>query len=1029
MYESQEMVYANAVRPIVERLFRGLNVTILAYGQTGSGKTHTMGTNFTGTDDDDSGLIPRAIEQIFEHIDAHSDAYTFDVTCSFIELYQEHLYDLLSTLPRDQSIVDIREDYNRGVFVANLTEIPAERAGDAIDCLMKGSGGRAVGATAMNATSSRSHAIFTVNVRQTNRTNINDATTAKFHLVDLAGSERSNKTKATGTRFKEGVKINQGLLALGNVISALGSAQRNGTHVSYRDSKLTRLLQDSLGGNSVTLMIACVSPADYNADETISTLRYADRAKQIRNKPIVNQDPKTAEILRLRSVVDKLRLELLQRDNPEAQTPSNTTMRSVLKRASQEDGRFDDSALNDTFVVGSPQRRTLKRLSGIPSAEEMARLRNERTTLMTQNIQLQGALNKTLSQLSNVNVNFSSQEQMVDRMSEGLLEIRKQIGELCGDSGTETDSLVDFVEQLQRRVRDVNYTIDVLHQEIRENRNRHQNIDSNNEDDLEIATDCQEEQIKYNDELLAVQHEIDIKMHVSRMLLKNQEEHAKLALNAPQIDYEERLTGLQAELADAQRAVEELKRIGGGKADRATAKISEERRKRVKDLETALQDLKLKSKKQQDLLHLQKSYKDQLAKQQNELVELKRKRVDLTNKVNRINKENQQVKSASARDRVQFESKMRRQEMEKKKIQATADREKVVMQRKLDASIATNNRLKIANEKHASSQALRKRTNNGAHKEEQIQAWVDHEIEVIYSVVDAKHSLQQLIDDRAQMNGRLIKLRQRSKSDGTLTEDVKQQMAQLSEEIEMRNVQIAEMQERISDTNLEQKINIVTDGLSSMPEARMAVRYLFGSLSDLRVEFDNTAARLQDMRIEGEELAVRRRAEAANDERQLHELRSQCAHLRDEKLAVERSYEDKVALLLSEFSKRAGDPNGAVDGKPSDGYDANEWTHRIHSELVDTMRAKIEDYESRIVELQRTKRKARKNARYSDYSLDVDEEEADDDNETSPWHSDDAEHDPDWQKTPAAKDRKRQVLREKVSDHTESMCIKNKAKL
>lgn len=275
---------------------------------TGSGKTHTMGTAFDGSTNNTVGVIPRAVDDIFRKITEDSAA-EFKVTCSFMELYQEHLYDLLSTKCRDQQIIEIREDPKVGICLPNLTETEVTNPIETTNCLTVGSTGRVTGATAMNAQSSRSHAIFTITLH---RRCGKDQTTAKFHLVDLAGSERSKKTKASGERMKEGININKGLLALGNVISALGTG--NNGHVPYRDSKLTRLLQDSLGGNSITLMIACVSPADYNLEETVSTLRYADRAKKIKNKPIVNQDPHAAEVSRLQAIIHKLRLDTLQKD-------------------------------------------------------------------------------------------------------------------------------------------------------------------------------------------------------------------------------------------------------------------------------------------------------------------------------------------------------------------------------------------------------------------------------------------------------------------------------------------------------------------------------------------------------------------------------------------------------------------------------------------------------------------------------------------------------------------------------------------
>lgn len=209
---------------------------------------------------------------------------------------------------KDLPKCDIKEDPNKGVFVSNLTDVVVESEVEMDAVLNKGLHNRTVGATQMNAESSRSHSIFTIVVEM----NTKDTETGKDHiragklnLVDLAGSERQKKTGASGDRLKEGSKINLSLSALGNVISAL--SEGGAKHIPYRDSKLTRLLQDSLGGNTKTLMVAAISPADYNYDETLSTLRYANRAKNIKNKPKINEDPKDTMIREYKEEIEKLR--------------------------------------------------------------------------------------------------------------------------------------------------------------------------------------------------------------------------------------------------------------------------------------------------------------------------------------------------------------------------------------------------------------------------------------------------------------------------------------------------------------------------------------------------------------------------------------------------------------------------------------------------------------------------------------------------------------------------------------------------
>ncbi|RHZ77668.1 hypothetical protein Glove_174g183 [Diversispora epigaea] len=350
---SQEEVFEECTSPLLHKLIEGYNVTILAYGQTGSGKTHSMGTNLEDTiSPEHKGMVPRTIESLFQELTSRREKNPqceFEVFVSFLELYNEDLIDLLNPLSREsgkkgKSELMIREDANGQIYWAGVKEVSVNSPEELLAQLSKGSTCRTVASTEMNAVSSRSHAIFSVILRQTRVESLEDLEpqsshasqpsqpaaesskkkkqpkgltakiTSKFHFVDLAGSERLKRTNAVGDRAKEGIAINGGLLALGNVISALGDESRKVTHIPYRDSKLTRLLQDSLGGNSQTLMLACVSPADSNFMETLNTLKYANRARNIKNKVSVNESfaGNAAEVHQLRGLVNKLKAEVQQ---------------------------------------------------------------------------------------------------------------------------------------------------------------------------------------------------------------------------------------------------------------------------------------------------------------------------------------------------------------------------------------------------------------------------------------------------------------------------------------------------------------------------------------------------------------------------------------------------------------------------------------------------------------------------------------------------------------------------------------------
>ncbi|XP_013597779.1 PREDICTED: kinesin-like protein FRA1 isoform X2 [Brassica oleracea var. oleracea] len=333
---STEM-YQECAAPLVDGLFQGYNATVLAYGQTGSGKTYTMGTG-CGDNSSQTGIVPQVMNALFTKIETLKDHIEFQIHVSFIEIHKEEVQDLLDPSTSNKSDtkvahvpgkppIQIRESSNGVITLAGSTEVSVTTLKEMAACLDQGSVSRATGSTNMNNQSSRSHAIFTISVEQMRKINNNTDSSengslkeeylcAKLHLVDLAGSERAKRTGSDGMRFKEGVHINKGLLALGNVISALGDEKKrkDGAHVPYRDSKLTRLLQDSLGGNSRTVMIACISPADINAEETLNTLKYANRARNIRNKPVVNRDPVSSEMLKMRQQLEYLQAELSLRN-------------------------------------------------------------------------------------------------------------------------------------------------------------------------------------------------------------------------------------------------------------------------------------------------------------------------------------------------------------------------------------------------------------------------------------------------------------------------------------------------------------------------------------------------------------------------------------------------------------------------------------------------------------------------------------------------------------------------------------------
>jgi len=355
----QSQVYQDRVAPLVANCLEGYNATVLAYGQTASGKTHTimgggMASAMMQEEEAHQGVLPRAIRNIFQQLNKQQESsnvgssYEYEVRVQFLEIYGEEIRDLLNPRPNvgtssSSPKLSIRDVGNAEPEVVGATMHKVDSADEALLCLTSGMYRRVTGSTAMNESSSRSHAILSIVVEQANIlkadpiqqsttiTNFNGTSTkeegnsqiqdseqhvqlkvSRFNFVDLAGSERQKRTQATGQRLKEGIDINKGLLVLGNVISALGDSKKQGAFVPYRDSKLTRLLKGSLGGNHKTLMIACVSPSSSNMEETLNCLRYANRAKNIQNHAVVNLDTTSQIVAGLKGKIQRLAIDLIK---------------------------------------------------------------------------------------------------------------------------------------------------------------------------------------------------------------------------------------------------------------------------------------------------------------------------------------------------------------------------------------------------------------------------------------------------------------------------------------------------------------------------------------------------------------------------------------------------------------------------------------------------------------------------------------------------------------------------------------------
>ncbi|XP_013925616.1 PREDICTED: chromosome-associated kinesin KIF4-like, partial [Thamnophis sirtalis] len=561
------------------------------------------------------------------------------------EIYNEDILDLLAAGKERSSQISIREDPKGGIKIVGLTEHMVSSARETVLCLEQGNNSRTVAATAMNTQSSRSHAIFTVCVEQKSKADENVSFLSKLHLVDLAGSERQKKTKAEGERLREGININKGLLCLGNVISALGDESKKGSFVPYRDSKLTRLLQDSLGGNSHTLMIACVSPADSNLEETLNTLRYADRARKIKNKPIVNIDPQAAEINRLRLQVQELQVLLLQAHGGTLPVSLRGEPVENLPALMEK----NHSLLEENEKLSRGLSEAAGQIAQLLERVIVTEQQNERFTLKMEELREHTALQLDLPKL------LTSVE---DEELKEQLELFVQLQQIIAQLPKENPPDMDVTEQHSNSASSVDLEA------------------PQSSDDYAAQHALQQAQM--SKELLELNQALALKEALARKLCQSDRQ-----LEPIQCQSQINIQNLEGEVAKLQKEKEDLVlALQMTKKDITQAKLSERRRKRLQELEGEMTELKKKVKEQSKLLKMKESSEQTVSKLHQDIRTMKTQRVQLIREMKEDAEKFRQWKQQKDKEVIQLKAKAaaankRLKEALQKQQQAAAKRKDV----------------------------------------------------------------------------------------------------------------------------------------------------------------------------------------------------------------------------------------------------------------------------------------------------------------------------------------------------------------
>uniref|UniRef100_A0A8C9XVI5 Kinesin family member 21A n=1 Tax=Sander lucioperca TaxID=283035 RepID=A0A8C9XVI5_SANLU len=752
MDTQQESIYTHCTESLIEGCFEGYNATIFAYGQTGSGKTYTMGTGFdVNIEEDELGIIPRAINHLFRGVEERRQTASeqgkpvpeFKINAQFLELYNEEVLDLFDSTRdiearKQRSNIKIHEDANGGIYTVGVTTRTVTSAAEMIQCLKLGALSRTTASTQMNAQSSRSHAIFTIHLcqvrvcspdndvrdnvtdnRLANSSEINEfeTLTAKFHFVDLAGSERLKRTGATGDRAKEGISINCGLLALGNVISALGDRSKRSSHVPYRDSKLTRLLQDSLGGNSQTVMIACVSPSDRDFMETLNTLKYANRARNIKNKVMVNQDKASQQISTLRTEIARLQMELMEyktgkrmvgedgmegindlvHENSMLQTENNNLR--VRVKAMQE--TIDAQRARLTQILSDQANQVLAK-AGEGSEEIGNMIQNyikeieELRAKLLESEAVNESLRKSLSRASTRPSLYGGPG---GSFSPALLAPEKEASDVIEMAKKSLEKLKKKERKKKKRyslgfkdrtlcIFPVFFTRARICRQEGSDHEEGEDADGEEEDfDMagdETSDDSDSDELEEKENVQADLANITCEIAIKQKLI-DELENSQRRLHTLKQQYEQKLAMLHNKIRDTQlerdKVLHNMGSMETGTEEKAK-KIKVEYERKLSSMNKELQKLQSAQKEHARLLKNQSQYEKQLKKLQLDVTEMKKTKVALMRQMKEQQERNRVTECRRNREIASLKKDQRRSEHQLKQMEAQKRQQELILRRK-----------------------------------------------------------------------------------------------------------------------------------------------------------------------------------------------------------------------------------------------------------------------------------------------------------------------------------------------------------